>query len=169
MLPVRDEANSAGTPPRLVTIRHARRGEAAALAAIIRNAFVTEQLVYGDIPPLHETAADLAATFDAGDVTLAAELDSELVGTVRGETMPDRTVMVRRLAVLVEARGLGVARQLMAALEAAYPESPRFELFTGDLNQAALALYESAGYARIGTDVVGADIAIVRLEKLLTP
>ncbi len=160
-----DAAESAGAPPRLVTIRHARREEAASLAAVIRDAFVTEQLVYGDIPPLHETAADLEATFDAGEVTLAAELDGKLVGTVRGETMPDHTVMVRRLAVLIEARGLGVARQLMAALEADYPGSPRFELFTGDLNPSALALYESIGYTRTGTDVVGAGIKVVFLEK----
>jgi len=150
----------------IITVRRARREEAAALAAVIREAFVTEQLVYGDIPPLHETAADLEASFDAGEVTLAAELDGALVGTVRGETMADGSVMVRRLAVLVEARGLGVARRLMAELEAAYSDAPRFELFTGELNHAALGLYEAVGYARTGTDVVGDDITVVVLEKL---
>lgn len=149
-----------------VTVRLARREEAAALAAVIRDAFVTEQLVYGDIPPLHETAADVEASFDAGEITLAAELDHVLVGTVRGETIADGSVMVRRLAVLVEARGRGVARQLMSALEAAYPDAPRFELFTGDLNHAALGLYEAVGYTRCGADVVGNGITVVVLQKL---
>jgi len=151
-----------------VVIRLARREEAAALAEVIRKAFVTEQLVYGDIPPLHETAADLEATFDAGEITLAAELDGALVGTVRGETIADGSVVVRRLAVLVEARGNGVARQLMTALEAAYPDAQRFELFTGALNHAALGLYEAVGYTQSGTDVVGAGITVVVLEKLRT-
>jgi ribosomal protein S18 acetylase RimI-like enzyme len=148
-----------------VTIRPARREEAAALADVIRRAFVTEELVYGDIPPLHETAADLEASFDAGEVTLAAELDGVLVGTVRGETMADGSVMVRRLAVLVEARGYGIARQLMTALEDGYPEAARFELFTGELNAPALGLYDAVGYTRIGAGVVGAGITVVTLEK----
>lgn len=149
-----------------IIVRRARREEASALAAVIRDAFVTEQLVYGDIPPLHETAADLEASFDAGEITLAAELDGTLVGTVRGETIADGSVVVRRLAVLVEVRGLGVARRLMAELESAYPNAPRFELFTGELNRAALGLYEAIGYRRSGTDIVGDGITVVILEKL---
>jgi len=151
-----------------VVIRLARREEAAALAEVIRKAFVTEQLVYGDIPPLHETAADLEATFDAGEIALAAELDGALVGTVRGETIADGSVVVRRLAVLVEARGNGVARQLMTALEAAYPDATRFELFTGALNHAALGLYEAVGYTQTHTGVVATGITAVFLEKLRT-
>ena len=119
--------------------------------ALIREAFQTEAAVYGDIPPLHETAADIEATFDAGDVTLVAELDGATVGTVRGETMTDGTLVVRRLAVLPAARGLGIGRALLVALEANYPYVNRFELFTGDLNKAAIGLYESLGYERIGT------------------
>ena len=147
------------------SIRRASREEAELLAAVIREAFVTEAEVYGDIPPLHETAADLEATFDAGDVTLAADLGDRVVGTVRGETMPDGAVVVRRLAVLPETRRRGLARSLIAELEAAYPHAPRFELFTGNLNRAALGLYESLGYVRTGSREVGAGIELVTLEK----
>ncbi len=148
------------------TVRLAKRDEAEALAALIREAFQTEADVYGDIPPLHETAADLEATFDAGDVTLVAEIEGSVVGTVRGETMTDNTLVVRRLAVLPHARGLGVGRALLVALEAHYPYVNRFELFTGDLNKAAIGLYESLGYERIGTREVAPGIELVTLEKL---
>jgi ribosomal protein S18 acetylase RimI-like enzyme len=153
------------SPRAAIEVRHARREEAESLAALIREAFQTEAEAYGDIPPLHETAADLEATFDAGDVTLLAELEGAVVGTVRGETMTDGTMMVRRLAVLPAARGLGIGRALLVALEAAYPYATRFELFTGQLNGAALRLYESLGYEQIGTREVAPGIELVTLEK----
>lgn len=154
-----------GTAP--CTIRTARRDEADALAAIIREAFATEAAEYGDIPPLHETAADLEATFDAGEVTLVADLDGRTIGTVRGETMPDGTIMVRRLAVLPDVRGLGIGRALLVALEAAYPQAVRFELFTGDRSGMALGLYESLGYLHIGTTEIAPGVTLVSLEKLV--
>lgn len=146
-------------------VRTARRDEADIIARVIRDAFQTEAAVYGDIPPLHETAADIEATFDAGDITLAADLDGGCVGTIRGESMPDGTLMVRRLAVVPEARGLGIGRALLVALEAAYPGVTRFELFTGDLNGAALGLYESLGYVRTGSREIAPGLELVTLEK----
>jgi ribosomal protein S18 acetylase RimI-like enzyme len=148
-----------------VVIRLARREEAGTLAAIIREAFITEADVYGDIPPLHETGADVEATFDAGDVTLAAELDGRIIGTIRGETLPDGNLMLRRLAVLAEARRLGIGKALIVSLEAEYPGVSRFELFTGSLNGAALGLYESLGYVRTGAQEVAPGLELITLEK----
>jgi ribosomal protein S18 acetylase RimI-like enzyme len=155
--------------PAAVTVRIASRDEAAALAAVIREAFISEAEVYGDIPPMHEAAADIEETFDAGDVTLAAEADGRLAGTVRGETMPDGEVAVRRLAVLPWARRRGIARALLVALEDAYPHVARMELFTGSLNGAALRLYESLGYVRTGTREIAPGVELVTLEKRMVP
>jgi ribosomal protein S18 acetylase RimI-like enzyme len=146
-------------------IRVAARDEAEQLAEIVRTAFLTEAEIYGDIPPMHETAADIEATFDAGDVTLAAEVGGQLVGTVRGESKRDGTLIVRRLAVLPQFRRLGIARALLVTLEAAYPDAPRFELFTGNLNGAALGLYEGLGYVRTGTREIAPGVELVTLEK----
>lgn len=146
-------------------IRLAHRDEAELLAELIREAFATEAAVYGDIPPLHETGADIDATFHAGDVTLTAVQDERLVGTVRGETLPDGTLMVRRLGVVPGARGIGIGRALLEALEAAYPDAQRFELFTGDLSGVALELYESLGYRRIRTKGITPGIELVTFEK----
>jgi len=55
-------------------------------------------------------------------------------------------VMVRRLAVLPDVRGRGIARALMCALEEAYPRAERFELFTGAMAEGPIALYTSLGY-----------------------
>jgi ribosomal protein S18 acetylase RimI-like enzyme len=147
------------------SIRRATREEATDLAILIREAFLTEAEVYGDIPPLHETAADIEATFDANDVTLVADIEGRTIGTVRGETMRDGTLIVRRLAVLPEARRLGVGRALLLELEACYPATERFELFTGSLNGGALGLYESLGYARTGVRKAMPGVDLITLEK----
>ena len=154
-----------GAASDIVEVRRAERDEADTLAAVIREAFRSEAAIYGDIPPLHETAADIEATFDAGDVTLAADVSGRAVGTVRGETATDGSVVVRRLAVLPEARRRGIARALLVELEAAYPQASRFELFTGNLNGAALGLYESLGYVRTGSKEVAPGVKLVTLEK----
>lgn len=130
------------------SVREAARDESATIAEIIRVAFGTVAEILGvDIPPLHESEADVAATFDAADAVFIAEANGRAIGTVRGETLEDATVMVRRLAVLPSFRNAGVARALMRALEAAYPDARRFELFTGAGEEGAVRLYESLGYS----------------------
>lgn len=134
-----------------ISIRRASREQAEEVAAVIRASFATVAEKFGDIPPLHETADDVLATIDAGDVALVAVAeDGRLVGTVRAETLADGTVMVRRLAVLPELRRNGLARELMRELEAAYPGAAHFELFTGADAAEPLALYRSLGYVDAG-------------------
>ena len=133
-----------------VRVRAADSSEAEMIAAVIRAAFATVAEAIGvDIPPLHETADDVRATLAAGDTALVAVVDGIVVGTVRGETIPSGGVMVRRLAVLPSHRGHGVAHALMRALEDAYPDAQRFELFTGAMAEGPIALYESLGYKLI--------------------
>lgn len=57
---------------------------------------------------------------------------------------------LKRMYVKPEARGQGVARKLLAALEGAARErgTTHFALETGHLQHEAIALYERAGYVR---------------------
>ena len=162
-------ATAPSLPPALpdgVIVRCATETEAEAIAGVIRSAFATVAESLGvDIPPMHETAADVLGTFAAGDAILVAETDRVIVGTVRGETLDGDRVMVRRLAVLPEHRGAGIARSLMCALEDAYPQAARFELFTGALASGPLALYESLGYVLFDEREAAPGLTLVSLEK----
>lgn len=73
--------------------------------------------------------------------------------------------MVRRLGVDAEWRGRGIARALMVALEDAYPEATRIELFTGSLSTAALTLYDSLGYEYVRSETVAPGVDLLYLEK----
>jgi GNAT superfamily N-acetyltransferase len=154
--------------PEGVLVRTARREEAEDVAATVRQAFVTEAELYGaDVPPLHESAEDVLAAFDADDVTLVAEAGGGIIGTVRGELLANGAVMARRLGVRAEWRGRGIARALMTALEAAYPDATRIEIFTGSLSIAALALYDSLGYDYVRTETIAPGVDLLYLEKRL--
>ncbi|MGO4301392.1 GNAT family N-acetyltransferase [Leifsonia sp. RAF41] len=58
---------------------------------------------------------------------------------------------LKRMFVHADARGQGLARGLLAAVEAAAAEAgiAELRLETGPLHDAAIALYESSGYERI--------------------
>ncbi len=66
--------------------------------------------------------------------------------------LPDGTCEIKRMYVVPAARGQGVARALLGALEDAARELGYSiaRLDTGPKQPHAQALYESAGYARIG-------------------
>jgi hypothetical protein len=53
----------------------------------------------------------------------------------------------------------------MIALEAAYADAPRIELFTGSLSTAALALYGSLGYEYVRTETIAPGVDLLYLEK----
>lgn len=160
-----DGALRAADRPRL-EISRATAEDAELVAELVREGFRSEAERYGvEIPPMREVAADVVAALEAGDIALIARIDGEPVGTVRGHMQEDGSVMVRRLAVLPNARRNGVARELMGALEAAYPELERFELFTGSETTPAIALYESLGYVRYREQEQVPGVIIVFLEK----
>ena len=102
------------------------------------------------LPPMQETLADLESLFAKGVRTFVAVeatgAGERVVGTVRAAVRADGTVEIGRLAVATAFLRRGVARALMLALEADFPESPRFVLFTAADALAPLGLYASLGY-----------------------
>ena len=148
------------------SVRRATAADATAVASLIRDAFATEVPTYGsDLPPLAETPQIVADALGRGVVRVAEEGD-RILGSVRGELAEDGSCLVGRLVVLPEARRAGIARALAVEIERQFPDATRFELFTGHLSTAALALYESLGYQRFREERVSPTTVLVYLEKL---
>ncbi|MFC8598481.1 MULTISPECIES: GNAT family N-acetyltransferase [unclassified Isoptericola] len=97
-------------------------------------------------------------------VTLVARVDGRAVGTAavrdvsgtddrrgRGTAHPAATGEVKRVFVTADARGLGVARRLMAELERSARQVGfrRFVLETGTAQPEAMGLYAAIGYEPI--------------------
>jgi ribosomal protein S18 acetylase RimI-like enzyme len=130
-------------------------------------AYVAVARQYGapDVPPLTETLDGLRADLGSGIPAFGAWLGPRLAGSVRGR--PDGARMeVSRLSVAPDLQGRGIARRLLAAVEAAAPAAVRvLWLVTGASSDGSLALYRRAGYAVVGESVDAAGVALVVLEK----
>ena len=94
---------------------------------------------------------DVAELEKPGVTVFAARVDGRALGIaalVLGET---GEAELKRMFVHEDARGQGLARQLLAAVEGAATAAgvDELRLETGPLQHAAIALYERSGYVRI--------------------
>jgi ribosomal protein S18 acetylase RimI-like enzyme len=106
---------------------------------------------------LERSYREVVARLDDRDrLLLVAEEDDEILGMVQlvfsGATNADHRAEVQRVGVATSARGRGIGRRLMAAVEQAARESgvTLLWLTTHDGTEAC-AFYEAIGYAKIGT------------------
>jgi acetyltransferase len=106
---------------------------------------------------LERSYRDLVAALDDRDrLLLVAEEQGEILGMAQlvfsGATNADHRAEVQRVGVASDARGRGIGRQLMAALEEAARESGVTLLWlTTHEATAACVFYEAIGYTLMGT------------------
>lgn len=123
---------------------------------------------YGGIgDPVHAPAAE----FDGpGGQMLLATLDGEPVGSAGLRRINDRTAELKRMFVRPQARGLGIARALLAACEeqARALGYEQLWLETGTMQPEAVSLYLSSGYEPVEAfgQYAGGELAI-HLGRLL--
>ncbi len=134
-----------------VQIRIASPDEAEKIASLIREAFAEMKSLY--------TPEAFAATtpdsekirnrFDEGAIWVALK-DETIVGTVSVVPEENGRLYVRSMAVSPSAQGLGIGRNLLAAVEN-YAIENRFEnlyLYTLPFLSGATRLYELNGFKR---------------------
>jgi acetyltransferase len=103
-----------------------------------------------DLEAMHRAALD-----EPGRVVLVAEQDGEVVAMAHlapsGAANAPHRAEVQRVAVGAGARGTGVGRELMEAVEEAARESGLTLLWlTTHDGSAACAFYEAVGYTKVG-------------------
>jgi putative acetyltransferase len=94
----------------------------------------------------HVVDADAFAAPDA--VFLAARRNGELLGSIAFRIIAPGHAEIKRMFVRAEARGLGLGRRLLEALEAAARQRnvDRISLETGIKQPEAIGLYRASGY-----------------------
>jgi putative acetyltransferase len=96
--------------------------------------------------PIH--GIDAAGFVQSGGVFLIGRIDGQAVASGAVRPIGERIAEVKRMYVCPEFRGRGLARAVLAALEAsaAVLGHRTIRLETGDGQPEAIALYSSAGY-----------------------
>jgi predicted GNAT family N-acyltransferase len=104
---------------------------------------------------------------DATAIHLLAYLDNEAVGTTRIREIDRRTVKIERLAILIEARGQGIAKKLMkTAIEIAIDKN--YQIIIVHAQEYIKNLYARLGFEQIGNTFTEAGIAHVKMIKIIT-
>lgn len=148
-----------------VVISIASVEDAEDILTLQRLAYESEASFYGDwsIPPLTQTIQSLREDL-ASSLVLKASAGVRIVGSVRAK-VEEGTCLIGRLIVHPDHQGRGIGSRLLRAIEGAFPESDRFELFTGSDSEATIRLYERHGYVVTRTEQQTPAVRITFLEK----
>ena len=146
-------------------ILRASTDDAEHLLALQKAAYAAEARLYDDwtIAPLTETVEEVRAEIRRSTVLKCVE-GNVIVGSVRGEATGD-ACRIGRLFVSPDRQGQGIGSALLCAIEAAFPDSVRFELFTGSRSEGNIRLYRRHGYVITGETSPSPKLTLVFLEK----
>ncbi len=143
----------------------ARPQDADAILAVQRLAFAPAAVRYDDdkLPPLVETEQEVVADI-RDQVVLVAVEDGRILGSVRGVER-DGCVYVGRLIVDPSFQRRGIAKRLMLELEDRFAAAGCFELFTGNMNEPGMGLYDQLGYVETERRPIKGILELVYMRK----
>jgi GNAT superfamily N-acetyltransferase len=135
-----------------VTISQATEQDYAAIFALQRQAYATEDALYPyTIPPMSQTYTEAAEDCRRSLVLKATTADGCLIGSVRGIRIAPDKCQINKLMVLPEWRGQGIGTRLLQAIEDQFADCD-CELFTGTRSTGNIRLYQQQGYRITHTD-----------------
>lgn len=154
-------------PLALPPISEAMIDDALKILALQRHAYLNGAVLSHDfrIPPLTETLEDIHREFER-QVFFKAVTDSRIIASARA-MLQDETCYISRVIVHPDLQNSGLGAQLMARVEARFPDAARFELFTSEKNERNLKFYAKLGYCEFKRIERESDrTELVYMEKL---
>ena len=135
-------------------IEVASKSDLEQILTLQKEAYLSEAELYNDytLPPLMETLPEIEEEHKK-QLFLKIVSDGNLVGSVR------------RLIVEPRCQNKGLGSKLLQAIEARFPCSIRYELFTGYKSKKNIYLYKKLGYKIIRQLKVKSSLTLVFLNK----
>lgn len=150
-----------------INIEKAKLEDLPAILALQKLAFRSEAEIYKDytLPPLLQDENSILKEFENGTI-LKATSDNKIVGSVRA-CQNEEICLIGKLVVAPEARGKGIGKRLMHAIEKSFSTSEKYKISTGHKSERNLKLYEKLGYKVVGTEPITSALSLVKMEKTL--
>jgi ribosomal protein S18 acetylase RimI-like enzyme len=154
-----------GIHPMNIDIVVSSAADAEEILALQKLAYQYEADLYQDdsIPPLKQTLKEMKGDYDT-NIILKAIAENKIIGSVRAY-LKEGTCCIGRLIVHPDCQNRGLGSRLMNAVEDAFPQASRFELFTGHKSERNLYLYQKLGYQIFKTVPVNDSLKLVFLQK----
>ena len=131
-----------------------------------KRAYKKEAVLYNDwtIPPLTQTLSEIQAEYE-NRLFLKAQFEARIVGSVRA-LCNSGTCRIGRLIVHPDCQRQGIGALLMKNIEHFFPNSQRFELFTGTKSTGNIRLYQKLGYEEYRQQDLSKKVRVVFMEKI---
>ena len=131
-----------------------------------RKAYKSEAEIHNDfkIPPLTQSLGELKASFS--QKTILKIMNDDTILASGQAYLESGTCHIGRMAVWPELQGKDIGSKLLSALESAFPDAGRAELFTGEHSVSNLAMYKHRGYIQFKTAQLG-KTKVILLERRL--
>lgn len=112
-------------------------------------AFISEAELYNDynIEPLHQTLESIQNDFKLYTF-IVAKHNNKVVGSVKARETEDYC-WIGKLIVHPEYQNNGIGKRLLAEIQALFPTTQRYVLFTGFRSTKNLWVYESSGFKKV--------------------
>lgn len=148
-----------------IRIQPAAKNDLKAILQLQKECYQTEAEIYNDftISPLTQDLESLENDFDSQTI-LKAESDRKIVASVRGFRQ-NETCCIGRLIVHPDVQNLGIGQKMIKAIETAFPQCKRFELFTGFRSEKNLYLYQKLGYREFRREKANTNLTLIFMEK----
>jgi len=153
---------------KVLKITNARRTDLEQILTLQHLSYQSEAALYNDytIQPLTQTIADLKKEHEE-QIILIAVINDILVGSVRACIKGD-TCHIGKLIVHPDFQNRGIGSHLMKEVEQLFPESNRFELYTGHKSTKNIYLYNKLGYEKFMTSEIHKNLTLIFMEKYVS-
>lgn len=136
-------------------IKTAKVSDAEEILTLQKLAYKSEAELHDDfnIPPLTQTLEELVSGFEIKTI-LKIEYKGKIIASGQSY-LTGNFCHIGRMVVHPDFQGQGIGAALMSALEGVFPDSPEYEIFTGEKSSRNLGMYERRGYHRFKTVKLG--------------
>ena len=147
-------------------ISEARISDCKEILSLQKLCYLQEAEIYQDysIQPLAQTIEEIENEFHKC-VFLKCVYEESIIGSVRAFG-DNSTCRIGKLIVHPDYQNIGIGKELMMQIEKRFPDSKRFELFTGSESIKNISLYQKLGYSIFKKEKHNAAVELMFLEKI---